>query len=78
VIGMASAAFSRHHGVVLPVATIERVLDELLAHGRARHGRTSASLPNRARGARRRASTACCHLGRRGSPAARVACSCAT
>jgi S1-C subfamily serine protease len=37
-IGIASAAFSRLHGVVLPVATIDRVLDALLAHGRVRQG----------------------------------------
>lgn len=33
-LGIASPAFHRHHGVVVPVATIERVLDALLAHGR--------------------------------------------
>ncbi|MEJ8856931.1 S1C family serine protease [Variovorax robiniae] len=38
VIGIASDALSRHHGVVLPVATIDRVLDQLLSHGRMRHG----------------------------------------
>jgi S1-C subfamily serine protease len=38
VLGMASAAFSRHHGVVLPVATIDRVLDQLLTHGRVQQG----------------------------------------
>ncbi len=38
VIGVASNALSRHHGVVLPVATVDRVLDQLLAHGRVRHG----------------------------------------
>ncbi|HSW03326.1 S1C family serine protease [Aquabacterium sp.] len=38
VIGIGSSAFSRHHGVVLPGATIDRVLDALLAHGRVPHG----------------------------------------
>jgi S1-C subfamily serine protease len=38
VIGVASDALSRHHGVVLPVATVDRVLDQLLAHGRVRQG----------------------------------------
>jgi len=38
VLGVASSAFSRHHGVVLPVATIERVVDQLLAHGRVQQG----------------------------------------
>lgn len=38
VLGVASAAFSRHHGVVLPWATVERVLDQLLAHGRVQQG----------------------------------------
>jgi S1-C subfamily serine protease len=38
VLGIASSAFSRHHAVVLPVATVDRVLDQLLAHGRVRHG----------------------------------------
>ena len=37
-IGVASPALSRHHGVVLPTATIERVLAQLLAHGRVRRG----------------------------------------
>jgi len=37
-LGMASSAFSRHHGVVLPVATVDRVLDQLLAHGRVQQG----------------------------------------
>jgi S1-C subfamily serine protease len=37
-LGVASAAFSRHHGVVLPVATIERVVEQLLAHGRVQQG----------------------------------------
>ena len=30
--------FSRHHGVVLPVATIERVVEQLLTHGRVQQG----------------------------------------
>jgi S1-C subfamily serine protease len=38
VIGVASAALSRHHGVVLPVTTVDRVLDQLLAHGRVQQG----------------------------------------
>jgi len=39
VIGIASSAFSRHHhGVVLPVATVDRVVDALLAHGHVPHG----------------------------------------
>jgi S1-C subfamily serine protease len=38
VLGVASSAFSRHHGVVLPVATIDRVLDQLLAHGHVQQG----------------------------------------
>lgn len=33
-LGIASPAFHRHHAVVVPAATIERVLDALLAHGR--------------------------------------------
>ena len=37
-IGIASPAFSRMHGVVLPVATVERVLTALLAHGRVPQG----------------------------------------
>lgn len=36
--GIASGAFSRHHGVVLPVPTVDRVLDALLTHGRVVHG----------------------------------------
>lgn len=38
VLGVASAAFSRHHGVVLPWVTVDRVLDQLLAHGRVQQG----------------------------------------
>lgn len=38
VLGIASPAFSRHHGVVVPATTIERVLDQLLAHGRVQQG----------------------------------------
>jgi serine protease Do len=38
VLGIASAAFSRHHGVVVPRATIERVIEPLLAHGRVARG----------------------------------------
>ena len=38
VLGVASSGLSRHHGVVLPVATVDRVLDALLAHGRVPQG----------------------------------------
>jgi len=38
VLGIASSAFSRHHGIVLPVATVERVLEQLLTHGRVQQG----------------------------------------
>jgi S1-C subfamily serine protease len=38
VLGVGSSAFSRHHGVVLPVATVDRVVDALLQDGRVRHG----------------------------------------
>lgn len=38
VIGVASPMLSRHHGVVLPVRTVDRVLAMLLAHGRVRQG----------------------------------------
>jgi S1-C subfamily serine protease len=38
VLGIASPAFSRLHGVVRPVATIERVVDALLTHGRVQQG----------------------------------------
>jgi S1-C subfamily serine protease len=38
VLGLASAALSRHHGVVVPAATIDRVVDALLAHGRVQRG----------------------------------------
>jgi serine protease Do len=38
VIGIASHALSRHHAVVLPASTVDRVLDELLAHGRVPQG----------------------------------------
>lgn len=37
-IGIATPAFSRWHGIVLPVSTIDRVVDPLLAHGRVRQG----------------------------------------
>ncbi len=37
-IGIASPAFSRQHGVVLPVSTITRVLAQLLEHGRVHQG----------------------------------------
>ncbi len=38
VLGVASAWLSRHHGVVLPLQTIERVAAALLAHGRISQG----------------------------------------
>lgn len=38
VIGLASAALARHHGIVIPPATIDRVVDALLAHGRVQRG----------------------------------------
>lgn len=38
VLGVASGGLSRHHGIVLPASTIDRVLDQLLAHGRVRQG----------------------------------------
>ncbi len=38
VLGVASSAFSRHHGVVLPASTVDRVVDELLLHGRVAQG----------------------------------------
>jgi len=38
VLGIASAALSRHHGVVLPVATVDRISAQLLAHGRVLRG----------------------------------------
>ena len=37
-LGVASPMFSRHHGVVLPTATIERVVEQLLTHGRVQQG----------------------------------------
>lgn len=37
-LGIASSAFSRHHGVVLPAATIDRVVEQLLAHGHVPQG----------------------------------------
>ena len=38
VLGLASAALARHHGIVIPAATVDRVADALLAHGRVRRG----------------------------------------
>lgn len=38
VLGVASPALSRLHGVVLPVATVDRVLNLLLAHGHVPRG----------------------------------------
>src|SRR5262245_29769249 len=37
-LGVASPMFSRHHGVVIPPPTIERVVEQLLAHGRVQQG----------------------------------------
>jgi len=37
-LGVASPMFSRHHGVVLPTATIERMVEQLLTHGRVQQG----------------------------------------
>jgi len=38
VIGIASPALSRQHGIVLPPATVDRVVERLLAHGHVAHG----------------------------------------
>lgn len=38
VIGVATAALSRVHGIVLPVATVDRVVAQLLERGRIAHG----------------------------------------
>jgi S1-C subfamily serine protease len=38
VIGVASPALSRHHGMVLPVTTVDRISDTLWKHGRVTHG----------------------------------------
>jgi S1-C subfamily serine protease len=38
VIGLATAALSRSHGIVIPAATIDRVVDALLAGGHAERG----------------------------------------
>ncbi len=37
-LGVASPALSRHHGVVLPLATLDRVVASLLSHGRVPRG----------------------------------------
>jgi S1-C subfamily serine protease len=37
-LGVASAALSRHHGIVLPLETVGRVVEQLLVHGRLPHG----------------------------------------
>jgi len=37
-VGVASAALARHHGIVLPLATVDRVVDQLLQHGRIVRG----------------------------------------
>jgi S1-C subfamily serine protease len=44
VLGIASPALSRHHGVVLPLATVERVLVQLLAHGRVHRPQLGVAL----------------------------------
>lgn len=38
VIGIATGALSRVHGIVLPAATVDRVVAQLLAHGRVTQG----------------------------------------
>jgi S1-C subfamily serine protease len=38
VIGVASPLLSRHHGVVLPLSTVDRVSEALWKHGRITHG----------------------------------------
>jgi S1-C subfamily serine protease len=38
VIGLATAAFSRLHGVVVPLATVDRIAETLLTHGRVQRG----------------------------------------
>ena len=37
-LGIATQSFSRHHGIVVPVATIDRLLEPLLTHGRVPQG----------------------------------------
>ncbi len=37
-IGVATSALSRMHGIVLPATTVDRVVAQLLAHGRVTHG----------------------------------------
>lgn len=44
VIGLASAALSRHHGIVLPGATLDRVVDALWTHGRVQRGHLGLAL----------------------------------
>lgn len=38
VLGIASGALARHHGIVVPAATVDRIAGTLLAHGRVRRG----------------------------------------
>jgi S1-C subfamily serine protease len=38
IIGIASGALSRHHGIVLPATTVDRISAQLLAHGRVVRG----------------------------------------
>jgi len=37
-LGIATQSFSRHHGIVVPVTTIDRLLEPLLTHGRVPQG----------------------------------------
>ncbi len=37
-LGIASSALSRHHAIVLPVETVDRVVAQILAHGHVRRG----------------------------------------
>ena len=38
VVGIATAVLARHHGMVVPASTIDRIADALLSHGRVRRG----------------------------------------
>jgi S1-C subfamily serine protease len=38
VMGIASAALARHHGMVIPASAIDRIADALLSHGHVRRG----------------------------------------
>lgn len=55
IVGIASPALARHHGVVLPPATIDRISERLLAHGHVAQGYLGiaaqpVSLPEERRG----------------------------